>query len=157
MSQSTCPHERQVLEAAARARWDAALTAHVRQCEDCSDLALVSGFLHAAEAPRELDVDLDQASRIWRVADAERRREQAARALLPVAVGEFAACLFGGVALLGFAARYAGSFADLSDAAGARLLADPMVASLGSVAAVLLIGVSVVSLALAVGFRVARS
>jgi hypothetical protein len=32
-----------------------------------------------------------------------------------------------------------------------------MVASLGSVAAVLLIGVSVVSLALAVGFRVARS
>jgi hypothetical protein len=155
MSGSACPHEKQVLEAAGR--YSADLATHLAQCQSCSDLALVIAWLHDTEEPRELAVDLEQASRIWRVADAQKRREQAAKALLPLAVGQIAACLFGGLALLGFAGRYLASAIPASEAVGVRLLADPVVGALGSITAVLLIGVCFFSLAVAFGFKVARS
>ena len=157
MSESICQHERRVLIAARSGIWDAALAAHAAECESCADLASVSEMLHATEQPRELEVDLEQASRIWRAADAERQREQAARAMLPLAVGELAACLFGGLALLGFSARYLTSVLDLSEAVGMRFLADPVVWVLGAVVVTLVVGVSLLSLALALGMGVARS
>jgi hypothetical protein len=157
MSESSCPREPQVLLALGRGPLDDDLTAHVAQCRDCGDLAVVSAWMQAAEEPRELAVDLEQASRIWKVADAERRREQAAKALIPLAVGEVAACLFGGLALLGFAARYLWSVVDASQAVGVRLLADPVVWPLAGIVAVLLVGASAVSLALILGLSAARS
>ena len=157
MSESICSYERRIAEAARRGLWQADLTAHIERCASCADLALASGWLHATEAPRELAVDLEQASRIWRGAEAERRREQAARALLPVAIGELAACILGGVALIVYAARYLGPLAQESEAVGLELLADPVVLSLSGVATLLLAGVSFVWAALAVGFGVDRS
>ncbi len=157
MSISACANEQRILEAASAGEWDSDLAAHLAQCEDCADLALVSGWLQATEEPRELAVDLEQASRIWRVADAEKRRDQAALALLPLAIGEFAACLFGCLALLVFAGRYMLSLLPASQAVALRLLADPVVLTLGVVVVALIAVVTLSSLALAVGMRATRS
>ncbi len=157
MSEARCRQEQPVIEASSSGRWTPELTAHVSHCSDCADLALVSGYLQATEELRDPEVDLAQAGRIWRRAEGEKRRKQADKALMPVAIGELTACLFGGVALAGFAARHAVAVAQSVDGAGARLLADPVVALLGTVAAGLLLGVCVFSAILAVGIGAARS
>jgi hypothetical protein len=157
MNAAGCPNERDAVEAARSGEWTPELAAHLGECMDCADLALVGGMLRMTEAPPDLLVDLSEARLIWSRADGERRRQREAQALLPVMIGELAACLFGGVALIGLAANFFWPLSEGLGATGQRLLADPVVASLAPVIGALSLGVAAVSLVLAIGFRAVRS
>ena len=154
---SACQHESRILEAVQSGHWDAALTAHLEQCEECADLALVSGWLYDTEQAWDVTVDTGQASQIWKAADALRQRDRAALAVLPVAIGEIAACLFGGLALLLFSLRYLQSLVPTAEDASLRLLADPVMLPMAAVTCALVIGVTLFAFALAIGFRAAKS
>ena len=157
MNDSICQHEAQVAEAAGTERWTPCLTAHVAECAECADVALVSGLLRATEEPRDPEVDLSHATRIWWRVETQKRQTAVDQALLPVTIGELAACVFGGVALVGFAAAYGSPFAQGLEATGHRLLADPLVIFMGAAAAVLMVGAGFLSIVLALAFGAAKN
>ena len=77
--------------------------------------------------------------------ETQKRQTAADQALLPVTIGELAACVFGGVALGGFAEAYGSPCAQGLEATGHRLLADPLVIFMGAAAAVLMVGAGFLS------------
>ena len=157
MNDSMCQHEAQVAEAAGTERWTPCLTAHVAECAECSDVALVSGLLRATEEPRDPEVDLSHAAGIWWRMETQKRQTAADQALLPVTIGELAACVFGGVALGGFAVAYGSPFAQGLETTGHRLLADPLVIFMGVAAAMLMVGAGFLSIVLALGFGAVKT
>ena len=148
-----CPQENQAAEATRTGRWTPELDAHLVDCADCADLALVGRWLRASEEPANVAVDLAQAERIWRRADEERRYERVAKALLPVRLGELSACLVGGGALLGFAVPRGAWLAQGAE----RLVSDPLISLLGTVSLGLFASVLLVSIVLTLGVGAARS
>jgi hypothetical protein len=144
------------MEAARSGQWTPDLALHLGGCPDCADLALVGGMLRITTAPPDTVVDLGEARRIWARADGERLRSRETRALLPVMIGELAACLIGGAALMNLAANAVSPLTGGVGATGQRLLANPVVASLAPVSLALFLGIVAVSLVLAIGFRTVR-
>ena len=157
MNTSSCPPELQVMQASRSGLWTQDLAAHVAVCADCADLALVSRCMSAAQEPADLSVDLTQARLIWARAEGEKRHWQARRALMPVMVAELAACLVVAFSIIALAIRIASPLAQGLGSTGQRLAGDPVVSLLWPVVAALLVGLALLSLVLAIGFRAVRS
>jgi hypothetical protein len=113
--------------------------------------------MSAAQEPADLSVDLTQARLIWARAEGEKRHGQARRALMPVMVAELAACLVVAFSIIALAIRIASPLAEGLGSAGQRLAGDPVVSLLWPLVAALLVGLALLSLVLAIGFRAVRS
>jgi hypothetical protein len=130
---------------------------HIAGCPECSDVALVSSLLRVSEEPRDLEIDLSKAQRIWWRVEMHKRRRDADRALLPITIGELSACLLGGVVLIGLAATHTIPLSEGLEAAGLRLLSDPLIIFSGAVAVVLTAGTGFLSIALVLGSGTAKT
>lgn len=151
MSRPLCAHDQHVAEAARSGRWPESLTAHLADCPECADTALVSGLMCATEDARELEVDLSLAERIWWRAEMEKRSRSANRALMPIKIAEVAACVLGGAWLVAIAAPHALALSSEVERASGSIFSNPIVAVLGTVFGLLLAGAGLASAILIYG------
>jgi hypothetical protein len=99
-----CEFEADVLAAAIQSRWpervDAALREHVRNCQICSDVAVVAGAIDLARDEMRSAITVPDSGRVWWIAQLRARREAARTAGRPITAAQIVA--FGcAVALLG--------------------------------------------------------
>lgn len=83
-----CPFEGDVLDALASKRWpakaDAALRAHVAECEACGDLASVAGALLCDEEVAYAEARVPAAAAVWHRAQLRARDEAVRAAMRPI-------------------------------------------------------------------------
>jgi hypothetical protein len=99
MRRRFCELEPRVLEAATSGCWQPELRRHTEHCPACAEVALVAGFMNAAEAETG-DARLPDAELVWWKAQLKARRAAAEKATRPIVMAEKAACTGGGLALI---------------------------------------------------------
>jgi hypothetical protein len=114
----SCPHEADVLDLVAIDQWparaDAALRAHVDDCEVCGDLAAAAAAIVALrESTPAADVRVPDASVVWYRSQMRARAENMQRASRPILVVQYATLAFAlaiAVAFSGPVLGWAGSW-----------------------------------------------
>ena len=105
MCNRICDHEEEVLDAVASGSLDGSrgdeLRQHLSVCQECADLALVSGLLQRENELALQEVSLPSASFLWWKSKLRARRESEERAMQPVLVAEKIAMAAGAIALGG--------------------------------------------------------
>jgi len=91
---SMCEREEQVVAALRSGQWAEGLRAHVAECEECAEAALVAGVLLEAEAGERVEVA--QGGFLYWKMQLRARREAAAQAVRPIVWAERGAMALGG-------------------------------------------------------------
>jgi hypothetical protein len=107
MKANFCQHEGAVLEAIEAGRWplacDRELRDHAAQCPICADVLLVAQTLQQENLSARAEMALPAAGLVWWKAQLRAKRENATRAVAPIAIVERAAAIFGVVSVAALA------------------------------------------------------
>ncbi len=99
MSKRFCEYEPRVLAAATSGSWGRELLEHMERCPACAEVALVAGFMNAAEAEPS-EARLPDGELVWWKAQLRARHAAAEQATRPIALAEKVACAAGGLAMI---------------------------------------------------------
>jgi hypothetical protein len=100
MTGAACDRESAVLRALHGALWTDELRDHVAECESCSDLVAVTGFLRDTAAAVDDDPVLPDPGYIWWRAQLAARAADAERATRGIVICQRIAVVFGGLLAL---------------------------------------------------------
>ena len=84
MNQTSCTHEKTVLNAAKTGCWDDAAKAHIQQCAQCREIAEIAQWMGRVARMDAVEAVLPDSNQVWlnaRVAAIQTARERAFRSL----------------------------------------------------------------------------
>ncbi len=90
MNRPSCPYEEKTADAARTGCWEDSLASHVRRCADCRAVAGTIKWMKDIAAADIQPPHLPDPEKLFRNAQIAANREARERALLPLAIAEFA-------------------------------------------------------------------